>query len=218
MIDADTERNLAIRAKQGDRAAAEKLLLAHDGFFVHMARSFGFTRHDMYDAAQQARLSAFIALQEFDPDRGYRFLTFAGRKIRWDLQRMRQQDGLIRLPNRQNLGVGHSAEKEQLARKARHIGSFDDLVAGAFRLVDNLASRDDLAVDIDRDEEIYRLRDAISQLDPRERVVMRLRLAGQNYREIAKRIGLSHERARQLYNKGRVQVEWTLTRRGMVAA
>lgn len=63
-----TETDLLLRLRAGDKAAFEQLVREHSGKLLAVARRFLHNDEDARDALQDAFLSAFKAIHEFDGD------------------------------------------------------------------------------------------------------------------------------------------------------
>lgn len=90
-LDADTERALA-RAwqRQGDVAARNRLVTSHRALAVSVARRMmGQTGTGDPDLLQHAHLGLLKAVDRFDPERGFRFSTYAAWWVRAEIQTYR---------------------------------------------------------------------------------------------------------------------------------
>jgi RNA polymerase sigma factor (sigma-70 family) len=195
-VTAEEERNLTRRAKAGDPAALQALLAAHRGMLWQFARRWGrkIDGFDLDDAFQEVQIAAIEALETYDPESGYRFLTYAGRKIVWTLKRLWQRQGTISIPGGGNLRAPHLREK---ARQARKIGAIDQ----AFGMADPHGEIQPVERAIAAEEKRH-LRRALDRLPARERLVVLNRIvAGEKLEPIGRRIGVSKERVRQLQTK-----------------
>lgn len=82
LLTPEEERDLANSARDGDRGAAERLVTANLRFVVKVAlqyRGYGFR---LLDLIQEGNLGLMQAVEKFDPDRGYRLVTYAVHWIR----------------------------------------------------------------------------------------------------------------------------------------
>ncbi|GAA3863426.1 RNA polymerase factor sigma-32 [Celeribacter arenosi] len=78
MLDADTERNLAIAWRDNrDEAALHRLITAYMRLAISQAAKFKRYGAPMNDLIQEAGLGLMKAADKFDPDRGVRFSTYA---------------------------------------------------------------------------------------------------------------------------------------------
>ncbi|PCH66631.1 MAG: RNA polymerase factor sigma-32 [Rhodobacteraceae bacterium] len=78
MLDADTERALAVAWRDHrDEAAMHRLINAHMRLAISVAGRFKRYGAPMNDLIQEAGLGLMKAADKFDPDRGFRFSTYA---------------------------------------------------------------------------------------------------------------------------------------------
>ncbi len=194
MITAAEEFDLVTRAKAGDSVAAGELLIAHDGFFRHLASKF---RGDQDDLLQIARMAALECLKRFEPDRGYRFLTFASKKSTWALVQHCSTGGMIRVPTKQNFGNIRPALQRQ-AKKAKAVTSLDASAGGDRSVHEFIPDPRQIEREIEDREEHRLLYDAIDRLSKRERTIIVERIDGKTLSQIGHLIGLTKERVRQI--------------------
>jgi RNA polymerase primary sigma factor len=205
---ADIEMDLCTRAKSGDRDAIDRLLKMHEGCLVRYARRF--RSIDFDDALQEARIAAIEALENFDPTLGYRFLTFACRKILWRLNRIKETGGTIRTPTYANLAKC-SPDAYALASNAWGMRSLDAPTAATGRpMRDGIKVENDPAREIERREELERLSGAFNVLTTREREVIRRRMGEETLEQIGERFGLTKERIRQIETKAKERLRLAL--------
>ncbi len=83
---ADEERALALRARAGDTDAAGRLVSAHIGFVVHIARRYRHFGLPLGDLVQEGTIGLIHAVRRFDPSRQVRLSTYAAWWIRAHIQ------------------------------------------------------------------------------------------------------------------------------------
>lgn len=101
-LDADTEVALARAWRdEGDTDARNRLVTAHRALALSVARRAGGAgRAPDEDIVQQANIGLLKAAERFDPDRGFRFSTYAAWWIRAEIQDYRLRSwSLVRLGN-----------------------------------------------------------------------------------------------------------------------
>lgn len=78
----EQEHEIAIRAREGDQEAADQLVESNLRFVVAIALQY--RRYDIpiSDLLAEGNLGLMMAVRKFDPDRGTRFVTYAGYWIR----------------------------------------------------------------------------------------------------------------------------------------
>lgn len=86
-LSADEEKHLALRLRlHNDLAAAQKLILSHLRFVVHVARRYTGYGLPMSDLIQEGNIGLMKAVKRYDPDRGVRLASFAVHWIRAQIQ------------------------------------------------------------------------------------------------------------------------------------
>ncbi len=77
LLTAVEERDLAARAQAGDAAARERMVAANLRLVVSIARRYQQRGLPLLDLAQEGSLGLLRAIEKFEPDRGFRFSTYA---------------------------------------------------------------------------------------------------------------------------------------------
>ena len=99
MINPDEEVKLAIRIKQGDQAALERLAKANLRFVVSVAKQYQNQGLSLSDLINEGNLGLIKAAQRFDETRGFKFISYAVWWIRQSiLQALAEQSRIVRLP------------------------------------------------------------------------------------------------------------------------
>lgn len=78
----EDEHDLAVQAKAGDELAREKLINANLRYVVAVAVQYRRYGLRLSDLVAEGNLGLMLAVNKFDPDRGTRFVTYAGYWIR----------------------------------------------------------------------------------------------------------------------------------------
>ncbi|MFK7988733.1 MAG: RNA polymerase sigma factor RpoD/SigA [Sandaracinaceae bacterium] len=81
-LDRETEHDLAVQARDGDQAATDKLVESNLRFVVAVALQYRRYGIPLGDLLAEGNLGLMMAVRKFDPDRGTRFVTYAGYWIR----------------------------------------------------------------------------------------------------------------------------------------
>lgn len=77
-LDAVEEKDLAVRAKNGDLSAKKELVQANLKLVLTIARkAIHVSKLPLVDLIQEGNLGLMIAVEKFNPDLGYRFSTYA---------------------------------------------------------------------------------------------------------------------------------------------
>ncbi len=104
LISHEEEYELALKAKSGDRAAREKLLNANLRFVVSVAKKFRGQGLPLSDLINEGNIGLITALDKFEPEKGYHFISYAVWWIRQAIMKAISEKGrTVRLPlNRAN--------------------------------------------------------------------------------------------------------------------
>ena len=104
LITHEEEYELALRAKNGDKAAREKLIRSNLRFVVSVAKKFRGQGLPLSDLINEGNIGLITALDKFEPDKGYHFISYAVWWIRQSIMKaLSEKSRTVRLPlNRAN--------------------------------------------------------------------------------------------------------------------
>lgn len=170
--------------------------------------------YDYEDLVGEGQVALIKAVERFDPDKGFKFSTFAGTTIDGAMRRflnemvpaVKHSPSVIRLANKMNiddltdLPPAEAAEilgvaEDKILRvhdylNNRRCAELDRPIADDegkdVTLLDSLSLAD--TIDFDRQMIIDEF---VDTLDDRERVILKASIAGDGQREIAERLGIS---------------------------
>ncbi|WP_029522933.1 RNA polymerase sigma factor RpoD/SigA [Persephonella sp. KM09-Lau-8] len=123
LLSPEEEKELARRAKKGDKEALKKLVEGNLRFVVNVAKNFMGWGVPLTDLIAAGNLGLIEAAKRFDPDRDVKFISYAVWWIRQAImQTIFQQTGAVRIPVKESLFISKVKEtyeklKEQLKRE-----------------------------------------------------------------------------------------------------
>ncbi|MCM8778406.1 MAG: RNA polymerase sigma factor RpoD/SigA [Candidatus Omnitrophica bacterium] len=98
-LTAEEEIKLARRAKRGDRIARDRLIHANLPLVINMAKKYSFLGLPLTDLIEEGNIGLMHAVTKFNPNKGYRFSTYAAWWVRQYITRaIANQARVVRLP------------------------------------------------------------------------------------------------------------------------
>jgi RNA polymerase sigma factor (sigma-70 family) len=191
------EQAQVARAVKGDREAIELLISANLAYVVHIAKDFRSRGVPFEDLIAEGCVGLLKAIRCYRAESGTRFITYAAFWVRKQiLAAVSDQPHTIHVPRYAREHGYHNPRLLRLDVPERE----DD----ALNLPDRLPHDNPLPLETAIENgRVRRLRRQLMQLQPRDRAVLAWRygLGGQpeqTLSEIARRLGLSRERVRQI--------------------
>jgi len=107
LLSPEEEKNLAKRAKSGDKEAIEKLVNSNLRFVVNIAKNYVGYGIPFQELISAGNIGLIEAAKRFDPDRGVRFISYAVWWIKQSIfQTIQSQKDVIRIPQKtSNLSI-----------------------------------------------------------------------------------------------------------------
>lgn len=106
MLSPEEEKELAIRAKKGDKEALKKLIEGNLRFVVSIAKNFMGWGVPLTDLIAAGNLGLIEAAKRFDPEKNVKFISYAVWWIRQAImQTIFQQTGALRIPIKESLFI-----------------------------------------------------------------------------------------------------------------
>ncbi len=129
LLSAEEETELAVKARAGDKIAKEKIVNANLRFVVSIAKKYQKKGIELEDLISEGNIGLLTAIEKFDVNKGYRFISYAVWWIRQSIMKaICEKSRSIRLPlNRANELVQIEHAKKAVAAYGENLSEEQEL-------------------------------------------------------------------------------------------
>lgn len=116
LLSRDEESELALRASKGDKEAKKRLVNANLRFVVSVAKKYRNLGMDLSDLISEGNIGLMTAVDRFDPEKGFHFISYAVWWIRQSIiKAISDKSRTIRLP------ANKITDMLRIEKSARHV-------------------------------------------------------------------------------------------------
>ena len=190
LLKADEEKTLAQKVKKGNKKARQQMIKSNLRLVINIAKKYSYLGVPMLDLIEEGNLGLMKAVTKYDPDKGYRFSTYAAWWIKQYITRaVANQSKTVRVPvyvmemlMRYQKIKKHLTQKFKKAPQTRDIAKKMKLPLSRVKQLDNMASNitslnapigesgDSEFMDLIEDESIVNAVDELSKFLRTERI------------------------------------------------
>ncbi|GMO57189.1 MAG: RNA polymerase sigma factor RpoD/SigA [Treponemataceae bacterium] len=154
LLTRDEERELALKAQNGDKEAKERIVNANLRFVINIAKKYQNHGLELSDLISEGNIGLLTAIDRFEVERGYHFISYAVWWIRQSiLKAICEKSRPIRLPlNRANelvqierarkMVMGEKSDREEIQEIADILGMDKDHVQDIINVSRDMISLD----------------------------------------------------------------------------
>ncbi len=99
LLTAEEEKELAKKVRRGDKKARQRMIKSNLRLVINIAKKYSYLGVPMLDLIEEGNLGLMKAVTKYDPDKGYRFSTYAAWWIKQFITRaVANQGKTVRIP------------------------------------------------------------------------------------------------------------------------
>ena len=214
LLTREEENELALKAKNGDPVAKNKIVNANLRFVITVAKKYQNHGLDLTDLISEGNLGLLTAIEKFDTTKGYHFISYAVWWIRQSILKtissnMSEEEEIREIAGMLNMTENHVRDMINIARDMVSLDSAvrpndsESSSVGEF-IEDSMYTRpEDEAINKSMKEDISKV---LATLTDKEAEVLRYRFGLEGYKSMSlKEVGdvfnLTKERIRQIEKK-----------------
>lgn len=200
LLSEDEEFQLAVKAKNGDMEARNKLVEANSRFVVSVAKKYQGNGLELEDLISEGNIGLLIAVDKFEPEKGYKFISYAVWWIRQSIMKaINDKSRAVRIPS--NKIKDAELYEIDVCSLDTPVGEDEDSSFGDF-----IQSDLDIEQDVMEQALTESINGILSRFPEREREVIIRRYGLNNQKalslkEVGDLYGLTKERIRQIEKK-----------------
>lgn len=193
LLTPEEEIRIARRSRAGDEAARNLLVESNLRYVVKVANRYWSPGLPLMDMVSEGYRGLMKAASTFDPDKGFRFLTYAGDAIAQSVTRAIAD----------HKRHGHDSLDEHIYGDESEVSQGDVLASEAMQ-------GDEMAF-------LNQVRDKLNLLDDRERMIVTLRFwHSLTLEEVGKRIHVAKETVRKIEARALRKLRWAIDDSGQI--
>ena len=129
LLTAKEEVELSRRVRKGDKLAREKMIRSNLRLVINIAKRYSYLGIPLMDLIEEGNVGLMKAVEKFDPNKGYRFSTYAAWWIKQSITRsIAEQGKMIRMPVYINeLITKWKKTSERMSQKLKRIPTNDEI-------------------------------------------------------------------------------------------